>query len=188
MVFKALQNRWIRATELADAARRTGKRGSTPEIGAGEFLKGVLGQKIDKADAEDPKFVENLKEEIKKDVKPENQAVFEKDLQVDKDRIQADKDSQRQEWLDKTANSPAAKAGHSDERRWELHLKNQAWRKERGRKYSHGDFLGTEGTPVPMTKKNGKGKEPTSKKVEEFLNPTDIKIGQVYVEDTVPNV
>ena len=126
--------RWIRATELADAARRTGKRGFTPELGVGEFLRGFTGANIDKADAEDPKFVENLKEEIKKDVKPENQAVFEKDLQADKDR-------QRQEWLDKTANSPAAKAGLSDERRWQTHLKNQKWRKEKGRKYSHGDFF-----------------------------------------------
>ena len=134
MIGKFIKNRWIRATELADAARKTGKRGATPEIGAGEFLKGILGQQIDKTDAEDPKFVENLKEEIKKDVKPENQAVFEKDLQADKDR-------QKQEWLAKTANSPAAKAGLSDDMRWRAHLKNQAFRKEKGRSYTHGDFL-----------------------------------------------
>ena len=138
MVFKALKNRWIRATELADAARKTGKRGSTPEIGAGEFLRGILGQRIDKADAFDPKFAENLKEEIKKDVKPENQEVFKQDLVPDKVR---DMSTQRQEWLDKTANSPAAKAGLSDERRWQTHLKNQKWRKEQGRNYSHGDFF-----------------------------------------------
>ena len=124
-------NRWIRATELADAARKTGKRGFMPEIGAGEFLRGILGQQIDKADAFDPKFAENLKEEIKKDVKPENQEVFKQDLVPDKVR---DMSTQRQEWLDKTANSPAAKAGLSDERRWQTHLKNQKWRKEQGRK------------------------------------------------------
>jgi hypothetical protein len=157
MLFKALsklvnpstlKNRWIRATELADAARKTGPSGKklfgipgmeySTELGAGEFLRGFLGQKLDKTDAENPKFVENLKEEIKKDVKPENQAVFEKDLE------QADKSApvdQRQEWLDKTANSPAAKAGLSDERRWQTHLKNQKWRKEQGRNYSHGDFF-----------------------------------------------
>ena len=140
-MFKGLRDRWIRATELADAAKGGGNwklmgkgRGPLPEFGAGEFLRGFTGAKIDQKDAEDPKFVENLKEEIKKDVKPENQAVFEKDLQADKDR-------QRQEWLDKTANSPAAKAGLSDERRWQTHLKNQKWRKEKGRKYSHGDFF-----------------------------------------------
>jgi len=124
MIGKFIKNRWIRATELADAARKTGKRGATPEIGAGEFLRGILGQQIAKSDAEDPKFVENLKEEIKKDVKPENQAVFEKDLE------QADKSAPvdaKAEWLYKTRNSPAAKAGHSDERRWELHLKNKAF-------------------------------------------------------------
>jgi len=33
----------------------------------------------------------------------------------------------KSEWLYKTRNSPAAKAGHSDERRWELHLKNKAF-------------------------------------------------------------
>ena len=152
MVFKALgnsiKNRWIRATELAEAARDTGKRGVTPELGVGEFLRGFTGAKIDEADANDPKFTENLKKNIERDVKPENQAVFEKDLQVDKDRIQADKDRiqadkdrQRQEWLDSTANSPAAKAGLSDERRWQTHLKNQEWRKSQGRNYSHGDFF-----------------------------------------------
>ena len=148
MVFKALKNRWIRATELADAARKTGPSGKklfgipgteySTETGAGEFLRGFLGQKLDKTDAENPKFVENLKKEIKKDVKPENREVFEKDLQADKSAPKVD---QRQEWLDKTANSPAAKAGMSDERRWQTHLKNQAWRKEQGRNYSHGDFL-----------------------------------------------
>ena len=131
---KGLKNNWIRATELSEAARDTGKRGVTPELGVGEFLRGFVNAKIDKADAEDPKFTENLKKNIKRDVKPENQAVFEKDLQVDKDR-------QKQEWLAKTANSPAAKAGMSDERRWKTHLKNQEWRKSQGRSYSHGDFF-----------------------------------------------
>jgi hypothetical protein len=138
-MFKGLRDRWIRATELADAARKTGKRGPTPELGVGEFLRGFTGAKIDQKDANDPEFVENLKEEIKKDVKPENQEVFKQDLVPDKVRDMA---TQRQEWLDKTANSPAAKAGLSDERRWQTHLKNQKWRKEKGRKYSHGDFLG----------------------------------------------
>ena len=134
MVFKALKNRWIRATELAEAARDTGKRGVTPELGVGEFLRGFTGAKIDEADANDPKFTENLKKNIERDVKPENQEVFKQDLEADRNR-------QKEEWLAKTANSPAAKAGMSDERRWKTHLKNQAWRKEQGRNYSHGDFL-----------------------------------------------
>ena len=129
-----IKDRWIRATELAKAARETGKRGATPEFGVGEFLRGFIGAKIDKTDAENPKFVENLKKNIKRDVKPENQEVFKQDLE-------ADRNKQKEEWLAKTANSPAAKAGHSDERRWQLHLKNQKFRKERGRSYSHGDFL-----------------------------------------------
>ena len=138
MVFKALgnsiKNRFIRARELARTAIETGKRGVTPEIGAGEFLRGFVGANLAKSDAEDVKFTTNLKENIKENVKPENQALFDRDLVADKDR-------QKQEWLAKTANSPAAKAGHSDERRWQLHLKNQKFRKERGRSYSHGDFL-----------------------------------------------
>ena len=127
-------NRWIRATELAEAARDTGKRGVTPELGVGEFLRGFTGAKIDEADANDPKFTENLKKNIERDVKPENQEVFKQDLEADRNR-------QKEEWLAKTANSPAAKAGLSDERRWQTHLKNQKWRKEKGRNYSHGDFL-----------------------------------------------
>ena len=48
----------------------------------------------------------------------------------------------RQAWIDKTSRSPAARAGvFSDEERWQTHLANQRWRKEKGRSYSHGDYL-----------------------------------------------
>ena len=39
-------------------------------------------------------------------------------------------------WLEKTANSPAAQAGHSDDARWGTYLGNQAWRKDHGRSYN----------------------------------------------------
>ena len=144
VVFKALKDRFIRATQLAKTARETGPSGKklfgipgmedSVELGAGEFLRGFIGMNLDKSDAENPKFTANLKENIKENVKPENQALFDRDLKADKDR-------QKQEWLAKTANSPAAKAGLSDDMRWRAHLKNQAFRKEKGRSYSHGDFL-----------------------------------------------
>ena len=144
VVFKALKNRFIRARELAKAAIETGPSGKklfgipgteySTETGAGEFLRGFIGMNLDKSDAENPKFTANLKENIKENVKPENQALFDRDLKADKDR-------QKQEWLAKTANSPAAKAGMSDDMRWRAHLKNQAFRKEKGRSYTHGDFL-----------------------------------------------
>ena len=88
--------------------------------GAGEFLR--IGMNLDKTDAST--FTANLKKNIKENVKPENQALFNKDLKADKDR-------QKQEWLAKTANSPAAKAGMSDDMRWKAHLKNQAFRKRK---------------------------------------------------------
>ena len=138
MVFKALgnsiKNRFIRATQLAETARETGKRGVTPELGVGEFVRGFIDKNLAKSDAEDPKFTANLKENIKENVPEDKQALFERDLKADKDR-------QKQEWLAKTANSPAAKAGMSDDMRWRAHLKNQAFRKEKGRSYTHGDFL-----------------------------------------------
>ena len=134
MVFKALKDRFIRATQLAKTARDTGKRGVTPEFGVGEFLRGFTNRNLAKSDAEDSKFTTNLKENIKQNVPEDKQALFERDLVADKDR-------QKQEWLAKTANSPAAKAGMSDDMRWRAHLKNQAFRKEKGRSYSHGDFL-----------------------------------------------
>ena len=144
MVFKGLKDRFIRATQLAKTARETGPSGKklfgipgmedSVELGAGEFLRGFIGMNLDKTDAENPTFTANLKKNIKENVKPENQALFNKDLKADKDR-------QKQEWLAKTANSPAAKAGMSDDMRWKAHLKNQAFRKEKGRSYSHGDFL-----------------------------------------------
>ena len=144
VVFKALKDRFIRATQLAKTARETGPSGKklfgipgmedSVELGAGEFLRGFIGMNLDKSDAENPKFTANLKENIKENVKPENQALFDRDSKADKER-------QKQEWLAKTANSPAAKAGLSDDMRWRAHLKNQAFRKEKGRSYSHGDFL-----------------------------------------------
>ena len=46
------------------------------------------------------------------------------------------KSQKRKEWINKTAKSPAAKSGaFTDEDRWQIHLKNQAWRKEQGRNY-----------------------------------------------------
>ena len=134
MVFKGLKDRFIRAVQLSKTARDTGKRGVTPELGVGEFVRGFIDKNLAKSDAEDPKFTANLKENIKENVKPENQALFDRDLKADKER-------QKQEWLAKTANSPAAKAGLSDDMRWRAHLKNQAFRKEKGRSYTHGDFL-----------------------------------------------
>ena len=48
----------------------------------------------------------------------------------------------RNDWLAKTANSPAAQAGvFSDEDRWQTHLANQQWRKDKGRSFTHGDFF-----------------------------------------------
>ena len=41
----------------------------------------------------------------------------------------------RATWLHKTRNSPAAKAGHSEDARWGTYLGNQAWRKDHGRGY-----------------------------------------------------
>ena len=144
VVFKALKDRFTRAIQLAKTARETGPSGKklfgipgtegSVELGAGEFLRGFIGKNLDKTDATNPEFIANLKENIKENVKPENQALFDRDLVADKDR-------QKQEWLAKTANSPAAKAGLSDDMRWRAHLKNQAFRKEKGRSYSHGDFL-----------------------------------------------
>ena len=133
-LIEGAKDRFTRAVQLAKTARDTGKRGVTPEFGAGEFLRGFVGANLDKTDAEDPKFTTNLKENIKENVKPEKQALFDRDLKADKDR-------QKQEWLAKTANSPAAKAGMSDDMRWRAHLKNQKFRKEKGRSYTHGDFL-----------------------------------------------
>ena len=133
-MFKGLKDRFIRAVQLSKTARETGKRGVTPELGVGEFVRGFIDKNLAKSDAEDPKFTANLKENIKENVPEDKQALFDRDLKADKER-------QKQEWLAKTANSPAAKAGLSDDMRWRAHLKNQAFRKEKGRSYTHGDFL-----------------------------------------------
>jgi hypothetical protein len=60
--------------------------------------------------------------------------VFNSEVNIDKkaDELSA----MREDWLKKTANSPAAKAGISDEGRWGTYLGNQAWRKDHGRSYN----------------------------------------------------
>ena len=147
-MFKGLiqgaKDRFTRAVQLAKTARETGPSGKklfgipgmedSVELGAGEFLRGFIGKNLDKTDATNPEFTANLKENIKENVPEDKQALFDRDLKADKER-------QKQEWLAKTANSPAAKAGMSDDMRWRAHLKNQKFRKESGRSYSHGDFL-----------------------------------------------
>ena len=137
-MFKGLiegaKDRFTRAVQLSKTARETGKRNVTPELGVGEFVRGFIDKNLAKSDAEDEKFTTNLKKNIEQNVPEDKKALFDRDLVADKDR-------QKQEWLAKTANSPAAKAGMSDDMRWRAHLKNQAFRKEKGRSYSHGDFL-----------------------------------------------
>ena len=43
-------------------------------------------------------------------------------------------DSDRAAWLKKTRNSPAAKAGLSDDQRWEAQLRHREWKKKRKKK------------------------------------------------------
>ena len=42
MVFKGLKDRFTRAVQLSKTARETGKRGFTPELGVGEFVRGFI--------------------------------------------------------------------------------------------------------------------------------------------------
>jgi len=57
------------------------------------------------------------------------------------------KNDARTQWLQDTSRSPAARAKThgkptwSDEERWQIHLKNQQWRKNKGRNFTHGEFL-----------------------------------------------
>ena len=137
-MFKGIKDRWIRATELADAARKTGKRGWTPEFGGGEFLRGLLGRELDQTDAADPNFQKNLATEILKDVKPENQGIFERDFEVaaqqEVEQQALAEAQQRADWLHKTRNSPAARSGaFTDDQRWKQQLKHRIWQADNNR-------------------------------------------------------
>ena len=69
----------------------------------------------------------NLNSEIKKDIKTETQEFSKRDSELFKSQ-------KRKDWINKTAKSPAAQSGaFTDEDRWQIHLKHQAWRKEQGR-------------------------------------------------------
>ena len=118
----AIKDRWIRATELADAAKGGGNwkiwgkgRGALPEFGVGEFLRGFVGKELHQTDAADPNFQKNLTQQIERDVKPENQALFDRDFKVAEEQKAAAhetaKADARQAWLDKTSRSPAAASG-----------------------------------------------------------------------------
>ena len=135
-----IKNSWIRATELADAARATGKRWVTPEFGVGEFLRGFVNAPLHHADATDPEFKENLEIQIKHDVKPENRHVFDKNLKqieeqqvIPQEEVQAQNEANaRAAWLHKTRNSPAARSGaFTDDQRWNTQKQHQDWRSHR---------------------------------------------------------
>jgi hypothetical protein len=144
-MFGAIKDRWVRATELADAAKATGQRWITPELGVGEFLGGFIGAPLAKSDANDPEFKENLETQIKYDVKPENRHVFDRDFNQIKEaqapsqeevaQIQAQADAQaRADWLHKTRNSPAARSGaFTDDQRWATQQKHRQWQKDNNR-------------------------------------------------------
>ena len=131
----AIKDRWTRAKQLADAARATGPRSWTPEFGVGEFLRGIAGKDLHESDAADPYFQTALKKEIEKDVPAHKHGLFDKDFEVAKQQkaeaIAQDQANQRQEWLDKTANSPAARAGFSDDQRWALQQKHRDFKAHR---------------------------------------------------------
>jgi len=144
-MFKGIKDRWIRATELADAARKTGKRGWTPEFGGGEFLRGLLGRELDQTDAADRNFQKNLATEIMRDVDPKNQSIFERDFEVAAQQeaeqkaieIEAAAQAEAQAkaaWLHKTRNSPAARSGaFTDDQRWKQQLKHRIWQADNNR-------------------------------------------------------
>ena len=142
-MFKGIKDRWIRATELADAARKTGKRGWTPEFGVGEFLRGITGQALDETDAADRNFQKNLATEIMRDVDPKNQSIFERDFEVaaqqeaEKKALEIEAAAQAEAqakaaWLHKTRNSPAARSGaFTDDQRWNTQKQHQDWKSHR---------------------------------------------------------
>ena len=88
------------------------------------------------------------------------------DKEKDKSTTEAlhGKSNERAKWLHKTRNSPAAKAGFSDEERWQQQLRHRAWKESRNKKTS---------TPKPTPKVKSKAKvTPKKKKKKQDLNFT----------------
>ena len=141
----SIKDKWIRATELADAAKASGRRWITPEYGVGEWLRGMFGKPLAKSDVEDPEFQRNLETQIEYDVKPENRHVFDRDFeQMEKAQAPSPQEvieaqaqaeaQQRADWLHKTRNSPAARSGaFTDEQRWQQQLKHREWQMKNNR-------------------------------------------------------
>lgn len=56
----------------------------------------------------------------------------------------------RDQWLDATANSPAARSGaFSNDQRWQTHLGDQQWQRDHGRPFTHGEFIPAAAPVVP---------------------------------------
>lgn len=75
-------------------------------------------------------------------------------------------DGGRADWLHKTRNSPAAKAGFSDDERWAQQQRHRAWKESKGKKKS---------TPKPTPKAKAKVKEKakvTTKKKKKKVDQT----------------
>ena len=96
------------------------------------------------------------------------------------------------QWLHKTRNSPAQRSGawDSDEGReelWQTHLRNQQWRRDKGRKHTHGHLLPSATEQTVSDKVDDFIKEETTKEPE---NPIDIQFPteeEIPTTDQVPN-
>ena len=89
------------------------------------------GEYVDKTPSNTRESIEQTKTEVQEGL-----------LNVARAEEAAAKAKAMKDWIHKTRNSPAAQAGvFSDEDRWQTHLANQQWRKDKGRSFTHGDFF-----------------------------------------------
>ncbi len=102
-----------------------------------------------------------------------------------KPEVKVQKTSERDAWLKKTSNSPAAKAGLSDDQRWAARQKNQKWKKDNNR----GEFAtGKSSKQARIDRRNARLKSKGLKPVGESYDAYDIVLDYLLETNQVATV
>ena len=101
------------------------------------------------------------------------------DKEKDKSTTEAlhGKNNERARWLHKTRNSPAAKAGFSDDERWELQQRHRAWKESRKKGNKKKDTLKTNKKPTNPVEAQSRLKK-KGKKKKKATNPIGLQFGR----------
>ena len=87
-------------------------------------------------DGKEPTYEDILALNLKRNKNNNNEININNNNRVQKPSPSLEESKLQKDWIDNTRNSPAANAGFEGKERWKLHIADQKWRKDTGRKYN----------------------------------------------------